>query len=71
MLWWSDGPAKPQRRNTERAELKADMSDVDVAERGIFLLSLSNPKNEQEIMPGTLNSVISSVEDVAEREATE
>ena len=44
---------------------------MDVADSGFRLLSDRKPKKEDETMPGVLKSVMSRVEDVAERDATE
>lgn len=68
---WSDGPARPHSKNAARAELNAEMKAVEVAESGMRLLSESKPKNDEEMMPGALKSVMRSVEEVTESEATE
>ena len=54
----------PQKRNADKAELIADMDVVVVAERGKRLLSLRNPKKEDETMPGRLKMVSSRVAEV-------
>jgi hypothetical protein len=47
------------------------MKEVDAAESGIRLLSESSPKNGEAMIPGTLKIVVSSVEEVAERDVME
>ena len=44
---------------------------VDIAERGLRLLSERKPKKVDERMPGALKRVMRRVEEVAESEVTE
>jgi hypothetical protein len=48
-------PARPQRRNVARAEDVAEKQVVEFAEKWRNLLSESQPKKVDEMMPGMLN----------------
>ena len=61
----------PHNRNTAKAEVKPEMKVMEVAESLKRLLSESNPKNEDDMMPGALNKVSSRVDDTAEIETTD
>lgn len=68
---WEDVLLKPQRKNAAIAEPKAEMNATAVADSGKRLLSDRKPKKELDMMPGALKRVISSVEEVTDKEAME
>lgn len=57
----------PHRRKAARPDAKADTQATAVAESGKRRLSESNPKAEEEMMPGALKRVRSKVAEEAER----
>lgn len=62
--------ARPQNKNAAIAELMADMAVTVCAESWKCLLSLKKPKKVDEQIPGMLMSVMSSVENVGDKEDT-
>ena len=67
----SDLPARPHNKNAARADDSAEMQVLEIAPRGLRLLSERKPKKEDEMIPGMLKRVMRRVPEVAESEATE
>lgn len=60
---------RPQKRNVASAQQMGGMADTAGAERGNFLLSLSQPKKDEAMMPGALKTASMSVPEVCDSKA--
>ena len=68
---WVEALENPHSKNAASAEASAETNVVEVAPSGLRLLSERKPKKNEAIIPGALNRVNRSVEEVVDSEAME